>query len=65
MTLKLLIKHHLEFLSLKGGYTCWKSYVTAHILLFFRKHEEKIKDVAQVSYFVHFVSLVFLYFGEK
>ena len=44
MTVKLLTKHHLEFLSLKGGCTglpesmhvkmlyCWKSHVTAHIL---------------------------------
>ena len=43
MTVKLLILHHLEFLSLKGGYTgssestlvkmphCWKSHVTAQI----------------------------------
>ena len=43
MTVKLLIKQHLEFLSLKGGCTgssestlvkmptCWKSHVTAQI----------------------------------
>ena len=43
MTLRLLTKHHLEFLSLKGGCTdssestlvkmphCWKSHVAAHI----------------------------------
>ena len=42
MILKLLNDHHLEFLSLKGGYTgssectlvkmsnCWKSNATAH-----------------------------------
>ena len=42
MNIKLLTKQHLEFLSLKEGYTvsseytlvkmphCWKSYVTAH-----------------------------------
>ena len=42
MTVKLLIEHHLEFLSLKGGCTgssesthvkiphCWKSHATAH-----------------------------------
>ena len=42
MSVKLLIEHHLEFLSLKGGCTgsfestrvktphCWKSHVTAH-----------------------------------
>ena len=43
MIVKLLTKHHLEFLSLKDGCTgssesthvkmshCWKSHVTAHI----------------------------------
>ena len=43
MTVKLLAKYHLEFLSLNGGCTglsestlvnmphCWKSHVTAHI----------------------------------
>ena len=42
MIVKLLTEHHLEFLSLKGGFTgssesthvkmqyCWKSHVTAH-----------------------------------
>ena len=46
MTVKLLIEYHLEFLSLKEGCTgssestlvkiphCWKSHVTAHILIF-------------------------------
>ena len=44
MIVKLLTEHHLEFLSLKGGYTglsesthvkmphCWKSHATAHML---------------------------------
>ena len=48
MIVKLLTEHHLEFLSLKGGYTgsskstlvkmphCWKSHVTAHLLYFMR-----------------------------
>ena len=43
---KLIIEHHLEFLSLKGGFTgssestpvkrphCWKSQVTPQILLY-------------------------------
>ena len=43
MSVKLLTEHHLEFLSLKGGYTgssestlmkmphCWKSYVAAQL----------------------------------
>ena len=43
MSIKLLTEHHLEFLSLKGGYTgssesihgkmphCWKSHVVAQI----------------------------------
>ena len=45
MIVKLLTEHHLEFLSLKGGFTgwsestvvnmphCWKSHVTAHLLV--------------------------------
>ena len=44
MSVKLLIEHHLEFLSLKGSCTgssefklvkmphCWKSHVTAHYI---------------------------------
>ena len=44
MSVKLLIEHHLEFLSLKGGCTgsfestrvktphCWKSHVTAQFI---------------------------------
>ena len=44
MSVKLLTEHHLEFLSLKGGFTgspestlvkipyCWKSHVVAHML---------------------------------
>ena len=43
MTVKLLTEHHLELLSLTGGYTgspestlvkiphCWKSHVTTHL----------------------------------
>ena len=49
MSVKLLTEQHLEFLSLKGGYTgsfestlvkmphCWKTYVTAHISLAAKK----------------------------
>ena len=45
MIVKLLTEHHLEFLSLKGGYAgssestlvkiphCWKSHDMAHMLL--------------------------------
>ena len=45
MSVKLLTEHHLEFLSLLGGCTClsksthvkmphcWKSHVTAHMVL--------------------------------
>ena len=45
MVVKLLTEHYLEFLSLKGSYTgsteftlvkmphCWKSHVTAHMLV--------------------------------
>ena len=44
MSVKLLTEHHLEFLSLKGGYTdssestlvkiphCWKSHDTAQLI---------------------------------
>ena len=44
MNIKLLFEHHLELLSLKGGFTgssestlvkmahCWKSHVTGHII---------------------------------
>ena len=44
LSVKLLIEHHVEFLSLKGGCTgwsestlvkmpyCWKSHVTAHMI---------------------------------
>ena len=51
MTVKLLPKQHLEFLSLKGGCTglsestlvkmphCWKSHVTAHILRIYHEHD--------------------------
>ena len=47
MTVKLLTEHHLEFLGLTGGCTgssestlvkmphCWKSHVTAQIMIFF------------------------------
>ena len=46
MNVKLLTEQHLEFLSLKGGYTglsesilvkiphCWKFHVTDHMLVF-------------------------------
>ena len=42
MTVKLLTEHHLEFLSLKGGWpestlvkmsNCWKSHAAAQIVL--------------------------------
>ena len=47
MIVKLLTEHHMEFLSLKGGYrgssestlvkmlNCWKSHAGAHIFFFF------------------------------
>ena len=53
MIVKLLIEHHLEFLSLKGGCrgssestlvkmsNCWKSHVTAHL------QSEKIGEVEE------------------
>ena len=55
MTVKLLTEHNFEFLSLKGGRTgsseftlvkmphCWKSHVTAHLLLrLWPAHEKMI-----------------------
>ena len=54
MIVKLLIEHHLEFLSLKGGCTglsksthvkmphCWKSHVTAQLSIFTGKTNEKM-----------------------
>ena len=56
MIVKLLTEHHLEFLSLKGGYTglsestlvkmphCWKSHVTSHLV---KRNKDKSKKVAQ------------------
>ena len=53
MSVKLLIEHHLEFLSLKGGCTglfestlvkmphCWKSHVMAHLVM----------DMMEMAYF--------------
>ena len=51
MSIKLLTEHHLESLSLKGGYTslsvstfvemrhCWKSHVMAHLtMLIYHSH---------------------------
>ena len=52
MSVKLLTKHHLEFLSLTASYTgssesihvkiphCWKSHITAHII--FSKHSKYV-----------------------
>ena len=59
MSVKLLIKHHLDFLSLTGGCTgssestivkiplCWKSHVTAHIE--YDKEECNIKQSKVLS----------------
>ena len=50
MIVKLLTEHHLEFLSLKGGYrgssestlvkmsNCWKFHAEAQLLYFFQSH---------------------------
>ena len=52
MSVKLLTKHHLEFLSLKGGFTgspestfvkiphCWKSHVVAQIHVHLLSHDQ-------------------------
>ena len=54
VTVKLLIEHHLGFLSLKGGCTgssestlvemplCWKSHVMAHIILLLYFRNKKV-----------------------
>ena len=54
MSVKLLTEHHLEFLSVKEGCTglseptlvkmphCWKSNVTAHIILIYLNNLNKI-----------------------
>ena len=59
MAVKLQAEHHLEFLSLKGGYTgssestlvkmphCWKSRVTAHI--WFARKMQKDSDAFSKS----------------
>ena len=58
MTVKLLSKHHLEFLSVKGSCTdssestlvkishCWKSRVTAHIIFWYLSHLENIRSLS-------------------
>ena len=66
MTVKLLTEYHLEFLSLKGGFTgssestlvkmphCWKSHVTAHIHLhvdYYRFYKEYIRNEYQFNLF--------------
>ena len=66
MSVKLLSEHHLEFLSLKGGYTgssestlvkmshCWKSGVKAQIIL-------KVK----ISCNIQVTAAVMIYIQEK
>ena len=56
MIVKLLTEHHLEFLSLKGGYrgssestlvkisNCWKSHATAQLLFSFRAVKNWLKS---------------------
>ena len=58
MNIRLLIEHHLEFLSLKGSCTglsesvhvkmphCWKSHVAAHLFL-------PITAIRDVATFMH------------
>ena len=60
MTVKLMSEHHLECLSLKGGYSgssesthvkmqhCWKSHVTAHSL--FWKKGLNLKLLSTANY---------------
>ena len=66
MTVKLMTEHHLEFISLKGGFKgssestlvkmphCWKSHVTAHIHLhvdYYQFYTEYIRDEYQFNLF--------------
>ena len=67
MIVKLLTEHHLEFLSLKGGYRgspestlvkmphCWKSHVAAQIVLHLESgthwHLLKISATTQITIF--------------
>ena len=67
MIVKLLTKHHLEFLSLKGSYTCssestlvkmphcWKSHVTAQIILICKSCTEshKLSLRNRIYVFIH------------
>ena len=58
MSAKLLTEHHLEFLSLKEGFTglsesthvkmphCWKSHATAHLVILVNAYNE-------FTYYVH------------
>ena len=68
MSIKLLTEHHLEFLSLKGGYRgsseftlvrilhCWKSHVVAY--MYHKRH--KIRNILSkensTSYFFNVTS---------
>ena len=61
MTVKLLTKHHLEFLSLKGGYAgssesthvkmphCWKSHALAPMMSFESGPENEISVLNALS----------------
>ena len=63
MIVQLLTEHHLEFLSLKGGYkgtsestlvkvsNCWKSHATAHLLNSLRKRDKMLGKPRILSLF--------------
>ena len=67
MNIKLLTKHHLEFLSLKGGCTgwsestlvkmlhCWKSHVAAHTrdVFYVRRVVNLMKRAKVNAYIMH------------
>ena len=67
MTVKLLTKHDLEFLSLKGGCTgmsestlvkiphCWKYHVTA-LFTFVRRNYEPIHQIKGLHRYFEYVS---------
>ena len=76
MSVKLLTKHHLEFLSLQGGCTgssestlvkmshCWKSHVKAEMLFSFLC-SQRLTDVKHFSmaYWLLALTIMFFYNG--
>ena len=62
MIVKLLSEHHLEFLSLKGGWSesslvkmsnCWKSHATAHIIFVGDENKKQLLDLGAMEHVLH------------